>query len=165
MYESAFPLCEDWRADILAQMTADGRAAIPTSYSGVGTAAWDDVCGQLVVSPERVYRSVQFPLDAVEAENCYVGQVAVDLLCTLVRCVPVLDDLGRPPSPDALSGAHRAILEDAASIWRAVSQPLVDPEHERASVTQLFVGGEGGAVGVETRWTIGLDAVDWCPAT
>lgn len=158
-----FELCEYWRTLILAEMTADARRTITTTYSGAGVVSFDDPCGQLVVSPERIFRYVVFPIEATDEEQCNQGHIAVDLLCTLVRCVPVMDDRGRPPAPAALSLANANVLADSQSIWEAVSNPIpVAKEWSRALVDQTFIGGDGGAIAVETRWTIGLEEAVWC---
>tara|TARA_R110002167_G_scaffold12153_2_gene52069 strand:+ start:202 stop:699 length:498 start_codon:yes stop_codon:yes gene_type:complete len=158
-----FKFCEYWRELIIAEMFADARPPITTTYSGVGVVSFDDPCGQLVVSPERIFRYVVFPIEATDEEQCNQGHIGVDLLCTLVRCVPVMDERGRPPTPAALSLAHASVLDDSQSIWEAVSAPIpVAKEWSRALVDQTFIGGDGGTIAVETRWTIGLNEAVWC---
>lgn len=157
-----YELCETWRLMILDAMTAAARPTISTSYAGVGLIAWDDICGQLVVAPERIYRSSIFPTEDSSIEQCYAGTIAVTLVCSLVRCVPTLDNNGRAPSAGSLAAAHKSVLDDAAVIWRAVNLPVLDDEQERALVAQDFVGGEGGAIAIETRWTIGVESSLWC---
>ena len=158
-----FELCEWMRGLILAELDECARPAITTTYSGVGIVAWDDCCGQLVVSPERIYRTTTFPGETAEPEYCcFGGTIAVPLLATLVRCVPVPDDRGRPPKADALAAAHKAILDDAAVVWQAVSRPAMPNEWERAIVSQSFIGAEGGCISIETRLTVGVEAAQWC---
>lgn len=156
--DDLFEVAEYWRAVVLAALDVSGADPVTTTYTGVGLVAWDDCCGQLVMTPERVYRSVQFPLEAVEPERCWTGHEAVELLCTLVRCVPVPDDRGRAPSPAALSAAHAKVLADAQTVWCAMSSEIpADREWERSTLRQTFVGGLGGCISVETRMTVGVE--------
>ncbi len=158
-----YELCEWLQASILAELDQCGSEPISTTYPGVGLVAWDDCCGQLVVTPERIYRTQEFPLEDTTDARCSAGTIAVDLLASLVRCVPTLDDSGRPPTPAALSAAHKRVLDDAAIIWTAMSCPL-DPsmEWDRASLSQVFSGGEGGCITIESRVTIGVASELWC---
>jgi hypothetical protein len=81
----------------------------------------------------------------------------------LVRCVPSPDDRGNAPKPEALAAAHKAILDDAAIVWQSMASAL-PPEWEwdRSSLSQSFIGNEGGCVAIESRVTIGVDADSWC---
>lgn len=162
IYFGPYELCEWLQAAILAELDCCGSAPVTTTYPGVGLVAWDDCCGQLVVTPERIYRSQIFPQEDTTDERCYDGTVAVALLATLVRCVPTVDDLGNAPSPEALSKAHKAVLDDAAIVWRALVGPLLDPEWDRSTVSQNFVGSEGGCIAIESRVVIGVPSVQWC---
>lgn len=158
-----YELCEWLQASILGQLDRCDREPVTVTYPGVGLVAWDDCCGQLVVTPERIYRTMEFPVEDTTDERCYGGTIAVSLLATLVRCVPVPDDSGRPPKPAALAAAHKIVLDDAAVVWRAMSGPLEpDLEWERAGLSQSFVGAEGGCIAIESRVTIGVESEQWC---
>jgi hypothetical protein len=156
-----YELCEWVQASILGELERCESDPVTTTYPGVGLVAWDDCCGQLVVSPERIFRSVQFPTEDTTDEKCYAGIIAVDLLASLVRCVPVPNDRGMPPSASELASAHKRLLDDAAIVWQAVTGDL-DSEWERSGVAQTFSGGQGGCVAIETRLTIGVDSSTWC---
>ncbi len=157
-----YELCEWLRSAVEADLLACGSDPVTTTYPGVGLVAWDDCCGQLVVSPERIYRSVEFPLEDTTDERCTGGTIAVAMVVTLVRCVPGPDDMGNAPKAAALSAAHKVVLDDAAIVWRSVSGPLGSDEWDRAAVSQVFVGNEGGCVAIETRVTIGIESELWC---
>ena len=130
--------------------------------AGIGQIAWDDCCGQLVVTPELVFRSDVFPSEMTGDEQCDIWDVGVNLLVSLNRCVPGPDDMGRPPSAMALQTAHESILRDAAIIWATVEAPFPDSyEWERALLRQTILGGFGGCVAVETRFTLGVSSVMW----
>lgn len=132
------------------------RKEISRAYVAAGQVVWDDCCGLLVVAPERVFRSETFPQEAGGIEICFGGHVAVSLVVLLVRCLPSSGPQGQAPSADDLQTAYAEVLEDAAVVYNAVVGPL--PEGwSRANATQVFVGAEGGCVGVETRLIIGIE--------
>lgn len=136
------------------------RPDIQRAYIAVGSIAWDDCCGMLVVAPERVYRSQTFPAEFVGPEYCVGGFIVVDLVALLVRCVPTVDDRGRAPSAAALDAAYKDLMDDAAVVWNSIL--CCDFEDwERGAVSQTFVGADGGCVAVETRVTLGLEQQRW----
>ncbi len=136
------------------------RPEIQASYVAAGSIAWDNCCGMLVVAPERIYRSTSFPTEETGPEDCNPGLIVVDVLVLLVRCVPTIDDRGRAPSQSALDDAYRTLLDDAAVVWNSLL--CCDYEDwERGSISQVFVGAEGGCVGVETRLPLGIEQQRW----
>ena len=157
---SPYDIANYWKCCVEDALT-NADADPVTAYVGVAEIAWDDCCGQLVVAPERVYRSVVFPAENTTEELCYAGEIVVDLVVLLVRCVPTVDDRGRAPSRDALDNAHKAFLKDAATVWGAVTCCDLPDDWERASVAQTFVGAQGGCVAVETRLTVGINDRVW----
>jgi hypothetical protein len=158
-----FEVCEFVRAGIEADLIECGRQPVTTTYPGVGIVPWDDCCGQLVVGPERIFRTVSFPTEVATDEQCYGGDIAVSLLVTLVRCIPVPSSKGRVPTAAAIAAAHKNLLDDAAVVWKSVTAPYpVEYEWERALVDQQFVGASGGCIAVETRLTVGVSAEQWC---
>lgn len=160
--DSPWALCEWWRLAAVNALDAAGCAPITTTYTGLGVVAWDDACGQLTVTPERVFRYDTFPVEKVDADVCGGDSIAVAVLITLVRCVPTLSDTGKAPHPQVLADAHKAALDDAAVVWNVATGTLPSEEWERGVVNQAWIGSEGGAVASETRFTIGLPEVEWC---
>lgn len=148
----------------LARDALDACDAEPLNrvHVAAGLVAWDDCCGMLVAAPERVYRTASFPIEGPDAAGCFDGLIAVDCVVLLVRCVPVLDDRGNPPSVGALQDAYASILWEAGVIWNALRMVDVDA-WETTGEAQTFVGAEGGCIGVETRITVGIDQEQWCP--
>jgi hypothetical protein len=138
-----------------------GRDKINRAYVAAGQIAWDDCCGMLVVGPERVYRSVQFPNEATGPEYCDKGDLTLDLVVVLVRCVPVVNDRGQAPSAKDLNDAYQNILEDGAIVWNSIDCAELPLDWQRANLSQTFVGAQGGCIGVETRVTIGLSQKVW----
>jgi hypothetical protein len=115
----------------------------------------------LVVGPERVYRSVQFPNEANGPEYCDKGDLTLDLVVVLVRCVPVVNDRGQAPSSKDLNDSYQSLLEDAAIVWNTIDCADLPSDWQRANLSQSFVGAQGGCIGVETRVTIGLSQKVW----
>lgn len=159
---TAFTVASAMLHEVEDALTACSRAAT-SAYVIVGQAAWDDPCGQLVVAIERAYMSGSFPNEGVlPYQDCYDGEIVVALVCVLVRCMPTLDNSGEPPSPEEISDATALIYNDAAIVWNALADGA--PEGWSATgLNQTFVGAEGGAVGIETRITLGINAEAWCP--
>jgi hypothetical protein len=132
------------------------REPISLTYVGSGAIAWDDCCGTLVVVPERIYRSTSFPAEDTDEVICFDGLIAIELSVLLLRCVPVVDERGRPPSQNALETAYADLLGDAAVIYNALTSQFPD-YWERTNPAQTFIGAQGGCIGVETRFIIGLE--------
>lgn len=160
---------------VRAPLIAAGRD-VSTAFTAVGGIAWDDCCGTLVVAPERTFRTIEpFPTEAVDDSVCTGNPIGVDLVVLLLRCVPVLDNMGQPPPVADMQEAYDDVLDDAALIWNALAGPglpaLGDPDDNgvepwlRASLVQTYVGAEGGCIGVETRVTVGIDWWEWCADT
>lgn len=137
------------------------RSPVQRAYVAAGQVAWDDCCGMLVAAPERIYRSQIFPGEFAEREICDLGWLNIDLVLLLVRCVPTVDDRGRAPSQAALDDAYKTLLEDAGVVWNAVQCADLPDDWEKASLSQTFVGADGGCVGVETRVTVGVPQSKW----
>lgn len=149
----------------------DAERAVGQAMVAAGGLVIDDCCvGSLIVAPERVFRTMEpFPTEASADQVCEGSPIAVDLVVRVDRCVPVLSDTGQPPSVADQEAAFCALLADAAVVWNVLagrdvlgSDAAGDPAWERASLSQLFVGAEGGCVGVETRVTFGVPSYDWC---
>ena len=157
-----YAVCEVYLDRILAALVACDRPPITEHYVAAGAVAWDSCCGLLVVAPERVFRSAQFPAEGTTDYVCETSLLVVDIVVLLLRCVPTVDDRGMPPTPDAMDAAYADALTDAAIIWNE----LVGEKPEgwdRANVDQTFSGATGGCIGVETRMQVGLAQSVWCP--
>jgi hypothetical protein len=108
------------------------------------------------VVPERIYRSTSFPTEDTNEVICFDGLIAIELSVLLLRCVPVVDERGRAPSQNSLDVAYGKLLGDAAVIYNALTSNFPD-YWERTNPAQTFIGAQGGCIGVETRFTIGLE--------
>jgi hypothetical protein len=157
---SPLDVCELWLNRVRSALD-DCGSPVEDAYVAAGAVAWDTCCGLLVAAPERVYRSAFFPNEGATDDECETGLLVVDVVVLLLRCVPTVDSRGNPPPIDALSRAYGEVLSEAAVVWNAVTSEL--PEGwDRARVDQQFVGAQGGCIGVETRFTIGLPQEEWC---
>ena len=156
-------VCELWLQRCLDAIAGCGSSEpVIDAYVAAGAIAWDNCCGTLVVAPEAIYRSAQFPINGTTDYVCETAVIVVDIVVLLLRCVPVIDDRGKAPTAAELGAAHAAIMLDAALIWNTVTGEL--PEGwQRANVNQTFVGASGGCIGVETRLSVGLAQDAWCP--
>jgi hypothetical protein len=158
---SPYEACNWFKCRVEEALANANSEPLVQSYVGLGEIAWDNCCGTLVVAPERVFRSVEFPNENVGEEQCYAGELTLNLLVLLVRCVPVLDDRGRAPSPQMLDEAHRKFMRDSAIIWRSVTTCDLPDDWERSAVAQTFVGAEGGCIAAETRFILGIPQATW----
>ncbi len=153
---STFDVAQWVQQTSLTALADCNREPISTTYVGSGAIAWDDCCGTLVVVPERVYRSQEFPAEDTNEVICFDGLIAIELSVMLLRCVPVVDDRGRAPSASLLQVAYQNLLGDAAVIYNALTSNFPD-YWERTNPAQTFIGAQGGCMGVETRLVIGLE--------
>lgn len=158
---SAADLSEWVLATTLAALEACDRAPITTSYVAAGLAAWDDCCGSLIVAPERIFHSTTFPVEDTGEVICFEGLIAVQFVVILLRCIPVPDSRGNPPSAAQLQAAYSGLMGDAAVVMNALSGDLPDASWERTTCSQAFVGADGGCIGVETRFTLGIPQQEW----
>jgi hypothetical protein len=158
----------------------DGQPGCPPCRSCVvpGTPAWDscaDPCsgeagGQLTVNVARLYPSSEFPTQSNDVQgirNCGPPATAVELVVTLLRCVPTADGNGCPPSCDEQAAAAQVVHVDAVTIMNALycCLPSIGPARRGPKFVvgaQRIIGPEGGCVGVEQRVTIALPGCS-CP--
>lgn len=161
---SAYDVAHDLLVYVKAALTHYQRDAITTEYVVMGEVPFDDCCGTLVVGFDRIYRSTDFPVEAPLREACWGGQIVVSVVVLLVRCVPVANDSGTPPSSSAADTAFRSLYDDAAIVWNACAEfNAVDPlRYDRAALAQTFIGQQGGCVASRTTFLLGLDDA-WCP--
>lgn len=157
-------------ACVQAALQAAGRPAGVTMVAAGGLVVDDCCVGVLLVAPERIYRTIEpFPTEALADGQCEDTPIAVDVVVQLSRCVPVIDDRGNPPSTSEQEAAMSALLLDAAVVWNVLAgwgvlgeDSAGDPAWERANLSQLFLGAEGGCIAVESRVTLGIPQVTWC---
>ncbi|WNI20284.1 hypothetical protein [Actinacidiphila sp. ITFR-21] len=146
-----------------------------------GPPAWDgcaDPCGpaesvggQLTVHVARIYPSSSFPAEdrtVLGTRGCLVPATAVELVITLLRCVPTIDEHGCPPTCEELAAAAQIVHVDTASVYNALLCCLPSTGTRRRG-PQFLMGAhrvlesQGGCGGIEQRVTVALPGCG-CPA-
>ena len=153
-------VCADLLTVVAAELERCSPEPLTRVHVAAGAISWDDCCGMLVVAPERIFRTASFPIEGPDANGCFDGFIAIETLTLLLRCVPVFQDNGEPPTVAELEAAYSLLLNDAATIWNALESYST---WDSALLSQSFLGAEGGCIGVETRLTIGVEYETWCP--
>lgn len=119
--------------------------------------AWDDCeCGQLTVHHRTIVPSKRFPQPIVdESLKCSPPMWAVDVVITVLRCLPDTDDASPPPCVELGEVAAR-VDEDIAATLRGVHCTLAgtDVLHLVSNITSL--GGEGLCTGFELTVVVSL---------
>jgi hypothetical protein len=158
--ESPIAVAEVMMNRALAALEAcPGSLPITETKVVIGELVWDECCGILAGLPIRTFRSATFPLQ--DTGNLNNSLLAVDIGIVLLRCVPVMDDLGNVPTVAEETAVFTSASMDAAVILDAMlNEP--PPGWETANVEQTFIGVEGGCIAIDTRLTVGLPQTDWC---
>lgn len=117
-------------------------------------------CGQFAQSIVRSNPTQIFPQDSsLSPIKGPCGQVARmwTVTASIMRCVPGVDQTGRPPSCDALRAAAFVQEGDSWAMWNAVSCCLAEKYRERI-IASYFVGAvvpygpEGNCGGVDLTY-------------
>lgn len=107
-------------------------------------------CGTAWVRIDQVFPSARFPVPLLDANNCAVG-LAVRLQVGVVRCTPVGEPDGLPPSVEAQAEAVRVQLGDLSAARRAIQCCVQDHpavKHRKVMLGQWTpVGPAGGCAG------------------
>jgi hypothetical protein len=166
---------EETAAEVAGQPGCPCRSCVVA-----GEPAWDcdDQCGadghgvggQLTVHVARMWPSTDFPAEdrTVRGQrSCPLpATTAVELVVTLLRCAPTVDEQGCPPSCGDLAEAARTVHVDAATVHNAVVCCVADVA---ARGRRFVLGGqrilpaEGGCHGVEQRVVVALPGCAPCP--
>lgn len=145
-------------------------------YVSPGPPAWeaccdhcgDDVGGQLTVHVVDAFEFIEFPNRSTIVHPCRGTRWAVDLIVTVVRCGPQMDESGRDPSADSLTTAAEVGHADLWAIMQALSCCVVDdaPFGRRKRSVLITgmrpVGEQGGCVGFEVAATVEVGGVCTC---
>ena len=159
-------------------------AGCPTCRTCVvpGTPAWDscgeccggggEVGGQLTVGVARMWSSTRetFPAEdrtVRDSRGCRLPVTAVELVVTLLRCVPGPDDRGDPPPCEDLAAAARQLHADGFTVMQAILCCVPGTSQVRngrrfVMGQQRVLGPEGYCGGVEQRVTVELPGCDPC---
>ncbi len=134
--------------------------------------AWDDCeCGQLTVHVLRAFPTDHFPIPKTDPPftQCGAALTLAEFVVTILRCVPVQDDNGRPPKPEALSTAAQQDFADRWAVQRGVicCFDQFDPSARpmRLLGEQLAVGTDGQCAGSEQHVFVGFNNCQPCEGT
>lgn len=130
--------------------------------------------GQLTVSLARLYPASpsDFPAEDRTVRGLRgcpgISLNAAELIVTLLRCAPIGDDNGCPPTCEELAAAARVMHIDAVTVQTALlcCFPATAPSRRGRRFVlgpQRTIGPQGGCVGVEQRVTIALPGCASCP--
>ena len=128
------------------------------------TIAWDNCqCGQLALAIRRTYGSDTFPALSTGDNQGKCGpqfQVA-EIVVSVARCTPTIDDSGRPPPCADLLTAALTLESDRSSVRQSLTcclQALYQAKRIGAYAIgdSITVGELGGCASVETTLWIGL---------
>jgi hypothetical protein len=164
--------------------TVAGQPGCPCRACVVpGQPAWDecgnDACGdgggQLTVHIARVFPSRTFPAEDRGGQEAVRGlrgcapppTTAMELVVTLLRCAPTLDEQGCPPTCEELQASARILHTDMVTIYSALECCIAGTAPTRRGRRyvlggQRVLGPQGGCVGVEQRAIVALPPV-CCP--
>jgi hypothetical protein len=122
--------------------------------------------GQLALAIQNVYGSNRFPTPADAAADwskCGPRWQVAQVLVSVVRCVPTMDDQGQPPSCDAELLAALGLESDRQLVRQAIACCL---ENLKTNQPQAIggwalgpspvVGELGGCAGVETTFYVSM---------
>lgn len=133
----------------------------------------DGVGGQLTVHIARTYPTSSFPAEDRQvqgARSCLPPTTtAVDLVVTLLRCAPTLDETGCPPTCEELAAAAQVVHVDLTSVYNALLCCLPTTGKRRRGPQFMMGQGkvlepQGGCMGVEQRLTVAVPNCG-CPTT
>lgn len=131
----------------------------------------DEAGGQLSVNVLRIYPSTSFPEQDTQVRGlrgCMPpATTAAEMAVTLLRCAPMPDASGCPPSCEDLEQAARIAHVDMVTVYNALLCCLPTTAGARGRRFVLgpsrLVGPQGGCVGVEQRVTVALAGCAPCP--
>lgn len=113
--------------------------------------------GQLTVHLDRIYQHENFPAQAGGPVLCQVP-LAADIVVTLYRCFPTMNDDGSAPSGPELDLASKDIHRDLYLLTMSVICCLLGGGRRRKFTFNgsRIIPPQGGCIGAELRFSIEL---------
>lgn len=132
-----------------------------------GMVAWDNCCkdqGQLYVRLVSMFPSGRpFPTEFAGIMRCGAYLMAATLAVGTVRCAHVVDDRGRAPTAEQMTGDALRLTLDAAILEQGIRCCLGANENVPWSMGEMVTSGpEGGCGSVEWLVTVGFNTCA-CP--
>ena len=123
---------------------------IPLEYAG----ECEEECGAAYVRLVNAFPSINFPQQDT-ASGC-TSLMAYTISVGVVRCAPVGDDRGNPPTPEEVQKLTDQLLSDMHAIRRAVRCCLADKFEDVEYLLGQYVPlpSQGGVAGGEMTLTI-----------
>lgn len=130
-------------------------------FISAGPPVWDQegCCsdGQLSIHLDRFFVYKNFPAESGEVNTC-VMPLAADVVITLLRCFPSLNDDGSAPSADVIGTASESIYQD---LWVMTNCIICNLATRGKMQLAVFRGSrilppQGGCIGAEIRFTTQL---------
>ena len=149
-------------ADVVSGLS-EGPTPVPTRRGvTVGQVPWG-VCDQLWVSIGRAAVTNNPPVEGtVDSQGqCAAAFFLGTLTVALIRCFPVVDAAGNPPSPAAVGAVAQAIAADEQTLAAVVPCALADQVAEYLLADYTFtsiemIGPEGGRISLESASRVAL---------
>ncbi len=129
------------------------------------TIPWDncDCGGQIALAIQEVYGSDRFPnrAESKDWQPCGPAWTVVQVLLSVTRCVPTMDDQGQPPPCPASLAAAITLENDRTAVRQALACCLTDLRNDTrifgwALQSSTTVGELGGCAGVETPFLFSI---------
>lgn len=129
------------------------------------TIPWDncDCGGQLALAIQSVYGSTRFPqaAEAKDWSHCGPPWQVAQVMVSVTRCVPAIDEQGNPPSCADELAAALVLEDDRTAVRQAIACCLTSLKDAHtigawALNPSVTVGESGGCAGVETTFLVAL---------
>lgn len=156
----------DLRNAVGTALTAAGRPVLRAFTAPGLSAAWDTCCqkgdgeGQASVAVERVYPTEDFPIEAAGLPmRCGPGEYAAVLAVEVMRCAHTVNDQGKPPTAEQVTGDADKVAADRQTVWDAILCDFLadaDPGTWTLGAWEPL-GPNGGCVGGLWRVTVAVD--------
>ncbi len=157
---------EEWnRLDVLLETAtaAVSGCGVPVGRSGVvhGNVVWDECCeGYLFIRVVRTNVANPFPTATQTPSDCTL-ELATLVEMGILRCAPVMDDNGNPPSAQAQSDFAEEVIRDKSILFHVITNHNPDWAHYPTVIDSWNpLGIEGGCGG--GAWQFFVD-VALCP--
>jgi hypothetical protein len=152
--------------DILTYVDANTTSRFGRVSVVAGLIAWDGCdCGALYLYANQTYESDDWPNQKVShdvSDGCGAIYEGTEYVMQVLECAPTPQGQDNAPTVQAEDTAAQLIRQDAYQVRRAVKRWLCaareDGDIQEYIVdVQIIQGPEGGCVGTEIRFRVGLN--------
>lgn len=153
---------------VLSRVRDDLVAAFQATSSSFGRVAiypaaiaWDscDQCGLLALAQTRLYLSEDYPNEAAVSNSMQAPYLISDCVVQAIRCAPVPDDRGNPPSVTLIESSALTVSMDQVTVLCTVLETLDDLTDNNIIVDYVIrqsmeSGPQGACVGSELGFAV-----------